>query len=183
MRRQRADPGHRAGVDQDLGRVGAVELDVGEASIAAQRLLVGEEAVEAADDVVSSSGSSESALHMSGTPDVYRSAFHGYARVMSTESDQFTSTLSPEAVLDGFESLASERGWKLKERTADDAVAKKGVNVRTWSDQIRISAERLDDGSTSVHVVTHSRQIGDWGSNEDIAADIRARLSGADRSG
>lgn len=82
--------------------------------------------------------------------------------------------------MDGFEALAADEGWKLKERTRDEAVAKKGLNLRTYGDQIEISAQRLADGATSVHVVAHSRQLVDWGSNEEVAAKIRAHLSGAD---
>ncbi|MDQ3632616.1 MAG: hypothetical protein M3417_15370 [Actinomycetota bacterium] len=39
---------------------------------------------------------------------------------MSTETDRFTSTLLPAEVLDGFEALAAEKGWKLG---SNDAIA------------------------------------------------------------
>lgn len=97
---------------------------------------------------------------------------------MSTETDNFDSTLSPEDVLDSFEALAAEKGWKLQERSDSEAAAKKTPNLRTFGDQIELSAESLADGRTRVHVVVHSRQIVDWGSNEDVTAAIHARLAG-----
>jgi hypothetical protein len=97
---------------------------------------------------------------------------------MSTETATFDSTLRPEAVLDGFEALAAEKGWKLNERSDDQAQAKKGMNLRTWSEQIELSADRVEDDRTRVHVVVHARQIGHWGSHDEVIASIRERLSG-----
>lgn len=42
---------------------------------------------------------------------------------MSTETDSFDSTMSAADVLDGFEALAAEKGWKLHERTDSEATA------------------------------------------------------------
>lgn len=98
---------------------------------------------------------------------------------MSTETDRFDSTLTAEEVLDGFEALVNEKGWKLKERSEDEATAGKGLSVRTFGDEIEVTADEVEGGTTRVHVVVHSRQIVDWGSNDEIAAAIRTRLSGA----
>lgn len=100
---------------------------------------------------------------------------------MSTETTSFDSTLPPEAVLDGFEALAAEEGWKVNERSTDQAQAAKGKSLRTWSEQIELSADRVEDGRTRVHVVVHARQIVDWGSHDEVIAAIRERLSGGPR--
>ncbi len=60
----------------------------------------------------------------------------------------------------------------------DQAQAAKGKGLRTWSEQIELSADRVEDGRTRVHVVVHARQIVDWGSHDEVIAAIRERLSG-----
>lgn len=60
------------------------------------------------------------------------------------------------------------------------------MNLRTWGEQIELSADRLDDQRTRVRVVVHARQVVDWGSHDEVVATIRARLSGptaGDRAG
>lgn len=98
---------------------------------------------------------------------------------MSTKTDTFDSTMSAEAVLDGFESLVKEKGWKLKDRDGDAAVAKKGLNTRTFGDKIEISAAAVEGGRTRVNVTVSSVQVVDWGSNDDIAEAIRHRFADA----
>lgn len=99
---------------------------------------------------------------------------------MSTHTETLTSTLAPGAVLDGFEVLAADRGWKLKERRDDAAKARQGVNFRSWSEQIEISADPVGDtGETKVQLVVHTRQMFDWGEGETVIQTIRERLSGS----
>jgi len=98
---------------------------------------------------------------------------------MSTQTETFTSTLAPDAVLDGFEARAADRGWKLNERRDDAAEATKGVSFRAWKEQIEISADPVGDtGETKVQLVVHTRQMFDWGEGDTVIQAIRERLSG-----
>lgn len=97
---------------------------------------------------------------------------------MPKHTEKFQSPMAPEEVLDAFEALAREKGWKLKDRAAGAATAKKGVNLRSFGDEIALHVFPDEDGSTQVSLQVDSHQIADLGrSQKEITEAIHGRLS------
>ncbi len=98
---------------------------------------------------------------------------------MPTHTEPFISSLKPGEVLDRFEELSQEKGWKVKSRddAAHSAEAKQGVTFKAWGEHIEVSADETPEG-TKVTLVVGSAQLVDWGEASAIEREVRSRLGG-----
>lgn len=99
----------------------------------------------------------------------------------TTHTSWFVSSLKPGEVLDRFEELSHEKGWKVKSRddAAHSAEAKQGVTFKTWGEHIDVSADETPEGTkVNVVVARSGYQAIDWGEGSDIEREVRSRLGG-----
>ncbi len=105
-------------------------------------------------------------------------------RPKRNHTDSFISSLKPGEVIDRFEELSQEKGWKIKSRDEHGVEAKQSPNFFAWGEHIEVSADETPEG-TKVHLVVNlSRpQLVDWGEGSSIEREVRSRLGGFSPAG
>ena len=97
---------------------------------------------------------------------------------MPTHTDLFTSSLSPQEVIDQFAALSADKGWKIKDRDDHLVDAQTGVSLKTWGEHIEVTADGTPEG-TRVHLRVDTRfGLVDWGEGSAIQREVRTRLGG-----
>ena len=95
---------------------------------------------------------------------------------MSSDTTTFTSSLTPDEVLQRFESYARAQGWSCQRHGNSGAEAKQGFTFRSFGQNIQLFVHQVGDGS-EINLAAEAPQLVDWGQGNDILEGIKAVLS------